>query len=771
MAKYIQFFFLYILLCFFGCGNSIEYPQQATYNIIPLPAQLEKKEGFFHFDKNTKIFILSDKPEMKKNADYLNEMIEKVLGFELEIETAKELNADMAENTILLLEDEKAFQNSEAYELIVLPTHIWIKGASDKGTFYAIQTLLQLVQDDPNFVAAAEITDEPRYPYRGMHLDVARHFFPPAFVKKYIDYLARYKYNSFHWHLTEDQGWRIEIKKYPKLQEVAAYRKETLIGHYSDKPHRFDGKRYGGYYTQEEIKDIVAYAKTRQITIIPEIEMPGHAQAAIAAYPELGCYDHPVEVATKWGIFKDVYCPTDTTFHFLENVLTEVMALFPSKYIHIGGDECPKTAWKESTFCQNLIKTEGLKDEHELQSYFIQRIEQFLNSKGRQIIGWDEILEGGLAPNATVMSWRGMQGGIDAAEQDHDVIMTPGAYCYFDHYQSDGPDEPLAIGGFTPLEKVYSFEPTPASLSPEKTKHILGAQGNVWTEYMATPEKVEYMIFPRMIALAEVLWTPKEKRNYTDFVRRLESHLRKLKKEGINVANHLYEIKTHVTSGDGKGVRLALSTNSKTPIIHFTTNGSPVTAQSPLYSDTIHIDKSEKIQAAPFIEEQPAGKTISLDFNIHKAAGRKIMLENAPSPKYSSGGSGAIINGLLGSSKRYGDKEWLGFNGTDCIAAIDFGKETELSEIGFRFFNGPGQWIHPPRSIEVFTSDDNKNYRKSGKLSKIIGEDKIISPTLALDNIKTRFIKIHIHRHGIIADGQQGAGHEAWLFVGEIIVK
>ena len=324
--------------------------------------------------------------------------------------------------------------------------------------------------------------------------------------------------NTFHWHLTEDQGWRIEIKKYPKLQEIAAFRKETLIGHYNDQPHQFDGKPYGGFYTQEQIKEVVAYAKTRQVTIIPEIEMPGHSQAAIAAYPELGCSGEQVEVATKWGVFDEVYCPKESTFKFLEDVIDEVVALFPGKYIHIGGDEAPKTNWKNCEYCQKLIKKEGLKDEHGLQSYFIARMEKYINTKGKQIIGWDEILEGGLAPNATVMSWRGTSGAVQAAKEGHDVILTPGSHCYFDHYQSENENEPLAIGGFLPLEKVYHFNPIPEGLTDKEATYVLGAQGNVWTEYMQTEKQVEYMAFPRAVALSEVLWSSPEHKNYSDFI-------------------------------------------------------------------------------------------------------------------------------------------------------------------------------------------------------------------------------------------------------------
>jgi hexosaminidase len=361
--------------------------------------------------------------------------------------------------------------------------------------------------------------------------------FPVEFIKQYLDWMARYKLNTFHWHLTDDQGWRIEIRQYPRLAEIASMRKETLVGH-APQSTQYDGQPYGGFYTQEQIREVVAYAGDRFITVIPEIEMPGHSLAALAAYPELACTPGPFETATTWGVFKDVFCPKDNTFQFLENVLSEVMELFPSRYIHIGGDEVQKDRWKESPDAQAVIHREGLKDESELQSYFIRRMERFINSKGRRMIGWDEILEGGLAPDATVMSWRGEQGGIAAARQGHDVIMTPDAYLYFDHYQGDrgvnGKSEPLAIGGMLPLEKVYSYNPLPAALNPEEQKHILGAQANLWTEYIADPHQAEYMLFPRLFALAELAWSPQGSRNYRDFLTRVPPQLARLKRQGVN---------------------------------------------------------------------------------------------------------------------------------------------------------------------------------------------------------------------------------------------
>jgi hexosaminidase len=422
---------------------------------------------------------------------------------------------------------------AEGYELIASRSGVTIRGASPAGLFYGLQTLRQLLPvDGSGRIPAVTIRDAPRFPYRGMHLDVGRHLFPVAFIKRYIDLLARYKLNTFHWHLTDDQGWRLEVRAFPRLTTVGAWRRETVVGNQL-RPYVGDGRPYGGFYTQDQVREVVAYAAERHVTVIPEIELPGHSKAALAAYPDLACTDGPFEVATTWGVHEDIFCPSERTFAFLEAVLSEVLELFPSPYIHIGGDEVPKRRWKESAVAQEVIRREGLKDEGELQSWFIRRVEAFLRSRGRRLIGWDEILEGGLAPDATVMSWRGVSGGVDAARQRHDVIMTPGSHLYFDHYQGAPPSEPLAIGGYTTLERVYAFEPVPPELTPEEARHVLGAQANVWTEYIPTPEQVEYMAFPRMLALAEVVWTPVAERDWRDFARRLPDQLARL--DGMQV--------------------------------------------------------------------------------------------------------------------------------------------------------------------------------------------------------------------------------------------
>ncbi len=517
-------------------------PEVKPVQIIPQPVKIEQKNGVYKLRGEVSIMVSAEQQDLMGLANYLSTVFETA-----NIKTnISSIDAGSQKGKGIYLTIDPNLERAEEYKLEITRKRIIISAASARGVFYGIQSLRQLLPAEieneafANQIREIEIPclvlkDYPAFAYRGMHLDVARHFFPVSFIKKYLDLMALHKMNHFHWHLTEDQGWRIEIKQYPRLTQIGSIRKETLIGHGGVQPFQFDGKPYGGYYTQEEVREIVKYAEDRFITIIPEIEMPGHSRAALAAYPELGCTGGPYEVATRWGVFDDVFCAgNEKVFGFLENVLSEVIELFPSKLIHIGGDECPKTRWKKCPKCQDRIKKEKLADEYELQSYFIHRIENFLLTKDRNIIGWDEILEGGLTPNATVMSWRGTEGGIAAAKVKQQVIMTPGSHCYFDHYQADPATQPLAIGGMTTLEKVYSFNPIPNELTREESEYVLGAQGNVWTEYMKTPAHVEYMAYPRAIALAEVLWTPREQHNYVDFTQRLIKHLNRLDMINVN---------------------------------------------------------------------------------------------------------------------------------------------------------------------------------------------------------------------------------------------
>ena len=584
-------------------------------DVIPKPRSVETGTGAFSLSRETN--IVAKGTAGRRSAEVLNNAIQKRFGFKLKV-------AKKAQTNAIVLDDggydggpmgmDDLSVTADEYVLNVEADKIYIRGR-EQGRFYAIQSLLQLMPIAPANgigVPMVKITDAPRFRYRGMHLDISRHFQPVEFVKRYIDLMSQYKFNYFHWHLTDDQGWRIEIKKYPRLTEVGSRRPET-VKERNLTPYIGDGIPHGGFYTQEQIKDVVKYARERHITVVPEIELPGHASAAIAAYPQLGCKaDYQYKVQTTWGIFKEVFCPTDETFKFLEDVLEETIKLFPdSPYIHIGGDEVLKDHWKESAFVQELKKKENLKDEHEVQSYFVRRIEKFINSKGKKIIGWDEILEGGLAPNATVMSWRGMKGGIEAAKAKHDVIMTPTDYVYFDYGQGDPAYEPLNIGSYVPLEKVYSFEPVPKELTPDEAKHIIGGQANIWTEYIKTPSHVEYMAFPRMLALAEVVWSQPEDKDYADFLRRLNSHLPLLDAQNVNYRIPEPGGLQNVITQDEK-VSITLRPASGTRV-HYTVDGTPPDERSPVYEKPIELALKE-------------GEAAALKTIVINAAGRKSSI-------------------------------------------------------------------------------------------------------------------------------------------------
>ena len=568
-----------------------------VYDIIPLPAQLIEHQGGLRLGDLSSI-RLSDPEDRRLRAlgEYAKAMVSAEIGFDLPVGWASVGGAPAGSITLRLGGDTGTA--AEHYRLTVTWDAVTITSPTYAGLFYGLQSLRQLLHANPAdansewWIPAVDIEDQPRFAYRGMHLDVGRHFFPVEFIKRYIDLMAMYKLNTFHWHLTEDQGWRIEILKYPRLTEVGSCRDETILEKNFD-PYVGDGIRYCGFYTQDEVREIVTYAASRYITVIPEIELPGHSVAALAAYPEFACTEGPFEVSTVWGVKPDIYCPKEETFAFLEDVLTEVMDLFPGTYIHIGGDEAPKARWEESEIAQEVIRREGLADEHELQSYFIRRIEQFLLSHGRRLIGWDEILEGGLAPEATVMSWRGMDGGIEAAKQGHDVIMTPTSHAYFDYYQGDAEFEPLAIGGYTDLRKVYSFEPVPSELTEREALHVLGAQGNVWTEYMKTTDYVEYMVFPRMLALSEVVWSPTGHRDWDSFVQRLRSHFRRLDALDVNYRiPHVLGLDRDVLTLDDT-VTVTLESLMSTASVHYTVDGTDPTMESTLYTEPIDVAVTE----------------------------------------------------------------------------------------------------------------------------------------------------------------------------------
>jgi hexosaminidase len=746
MLRILSAFSLLISMCFFS---------QTKLNLIPYPQKVEFQNGEFVIPAS---FNLSNNLPVKET-EYLKNKLK------LKFSNAKNQDAHLLYSKL----ENQSKPNNEAYSIEISSKQIHIKSYTDQGCFLAIQTLIQIFETQKNGrIPAMKIEDSPKFAWRGMHLDVCRHFFTVEEVKQYIDYLAMYKLNTFHWHLTDDQGWRIEIKKYPKLTQIGSKRKESMIGAYVD--DTYDGKPYGPYfYTQEQIKDVVKYAQERHITVVPEIEMPGHALAALSAYPELACTKGPFEAATKWGVFDDVFCPKDETFTFLENVLDEVIQLFPSQYIHIGGDECPKTRWKECAHCQALIKKNNLKDEHGLQSYFIQRIEKYVNSKGRKIIGWDEILEGGLAPNAAVMSWTGIKGGIEAAKTNHFAVMTPGAYCYFDHYQGDPQTEPNAFGGFIPLDKVYSYSPIPAELNSEQSKYILGVQANLWTEYILDFKQVQYMIFPRLFALSEVGWGTSKPENYKQFENRVVEHFKILDKMNINYAKSIYNILGKVIP-DSKGVSYELSTSQNPSGIKFTIDGSEPKSNSATYQNAIPVSKAMTIKSAYFENDELKSAVSSQNFSTSKTTGKKITLEHQPSENYSFGGAFTLVDGIIGNVKQLG-KTWLGFQGKDVVATIDLGEKTNFSEVYFNTLDNKGSWIHLAKSATVSISDDGKTF----KTIKEIGKEEILSAkgriSLKVGNQHAKFIKIKIENAGIIPAGNPGADSKAWLFVDEIGAK
>ncbi|HLY70662.1 MAG TPA: family 20 glycosylhydrolase [Puia sp.] len=755
--------------------------QAQQVNVTPKPVSLVVHEGSYEITPQTKILVA--KPELQKSADFFNDYLQKFYGFKLPVVTKHTGNSI----ELAISKNNGQPNHADGYTLITYQSKAVITGQNDAGVFYGIQTMIQLLPTDKSSslkIPAVTIEDYPRFSYRGLMLDCGRHFFAVDFVKQYIDFIALHKMNTFHWHLTEDQGWRIEIKKYPRLTEIGSCRNGTIIGHHPGTGN--DSIKNCGYYTQEQIKEIVQYAEDRYITIIPEIEMPGHSSAAIAAYPQLSCFpDSSTQIAKgvvwagtgvgkqvqqSWGVYRDVYCPSDYTFTFLEDVLDEVMQLFPSKYIHIGGDECPKDFWKHSAFCQNLIKEKGLKDEEGLQSYFIQRVEKYLNSKGRNIIGWDEILEGGLAPNATVMSWRGEKGGIDAAKQHHQVVMTPTTYVYFDYSQTHH-DDSLVIGGFLPLEKVYNYEPLPKELNEADAKYIIGAQSNVWTEYMSNPGKVEYMIFPRLTALSEVLWTPKENKNWDDFEKRLPGIFKRYEFWGVSYSKAFYDLKASILPApDNDGVLWKLETRPDAGTPKYATSKTSVTLND--YTNPIAIKINGEYGAVLYKNGKIMSNWLWQKFYFNKATGKKISLKSLPADKYPGNvGEFGLVNGAM-SETGINSEEWLGWNGGDMVAIIDLGKEEQITGVNAHFIDQRRSQVYPPAFLEAFSSADGINFTSLGKTTVAVAQAlNMIMMNIQVSPVAARYIKVVAENYGKIPVGEPGAGNPAWLFCDEIGVN
>lgn len=750
----------------FLCGIQLSFAQNKS--IIPEPVSITPLSGYYTFSP-TSYFQAND---FKSYTDAYAAKDFFIDYYGLPIKTATKQIGDLS--GIVLQYDSTLQLPDGGYILKISQNAISITGKNKGGVFYGLMSLMQLVENPTAKtyqVPCMEIIDYPRFDYRGMHLDCARHFFSVDFVKKYIDYLALYKLNTFHWHLTDDQGWRIEIKQYPKLTEVGAWRDGTMVGHYRDQ--KYDSIRYGGFYTQAEIKLIIKYATARNITIIPEIEMPGHCVAALAAYPEYGCIDTNLTVAKGWGGFPDVFCPKEEIFTFLENVLTEVMALFPSQYIHIGGDEVEKTRWKNSAFCQKLIVDSNLVNENGLQSYFIQRIEKFVNSKGKKMIGWDEILEGGIAPNATIMSWRSEDGGIAAAQQKHYAIMCPGDFCYFDHYQSEPTYEPVAIGGYTTVFDVYNYEPIPAVLTAQEQKYILGAQANIWTEYISTPEHVEYMLMPRLLALSEVLWTQKEKKNYDDFVKRLLIHFELLSQVDCNFSKSIYRVEYKTSMRDDGNLLLILSSNinlGKTILNQYDTENKLISSSE--YNAPIVVSSVASILKA--YREIPSGDApvTKIEINTSKSTCAIITLAVQPAKKYSADGPFTLVNGLqANTSNGWSAKDWLGFSGKNLEATLDLGNEDTISTVTAGFLTDKLSWIYPPKTLEVLISEDGKKFKSIGKINFDTNNSMRTENTIYFKKTAARYVRVIAENYGKIPLGNPGAGSMPWLFVDEISIE
>jgi len=635
---------------------------------------------------------------------------------------------------------------------INISERIVISYSSDASCFYALTSLLQLasLQDGQVSFQQCFVKDYPKFQWRGLHLDVSRHFFTPDEVKRFIDLMAFYKFNTLHWHLTDDQGWRIEIKKYPLLTEVGAWRDSTVNDHYTTLPRTYQKERYGGFYTQEQVKEIVAYAASKYIQVVPEIEMPGHARAALAAYPQYSCTGEHLGVEGLWGIFDDIFCAKEESIIFLQDVLSEVIPLFPSAYIHVGGDEAPKTRWKECPKCQAVIQANGLHDEHELQSYFIQRMDAFLTANGKKLIGWDEILEGGLSPNATVMSWRGYEGGIAAASQGHDVVMCPGSHCYFDHYQGKGTDEPLAIGGFTSLEKVLSFDPIPSDMSVAQAAYVLGAQGNLWTEYIADYQKLEYMAYPRAIALSTTLWS-ETKPDYNSFHSvLLQYHFPFLEKKKVNFSKTCLKPEIQTKRKANGGIEI-FKTPAKGIIAYEELIRSIPAAKRKIDAYDLSVDQGKSIPAKQI-------KVIA-----HKALGAQINFQTPPNPKYDNG-SLTIVDGQLGARPWKGN-EWLGFNTDSVSFDIVLDKPIKVKEIRIHSLHDPNSWIW---SIQSYLIQLNK-FGREINISDAYNTDETF-----IMEIKDKKVKhIHIVLYGLskIPEGQPGAGNTPWLFIDEIEIR
>lgn len=761
--------------CFYACSE--KRTLNSDYEIIPKPLDVNcKGDASFLLKDGVAVIYPENNQKMQDNAEFLVDYVEKQTGVKLTS------HAGMPVDGAICLTLDLSDDNAEAYKLIVNDKRVCISGASEAGVFYGIQTLrksLPVAQDINVNLSAVEIYDKPRFAYRGAMLDVARHFYTVDEVKTFIDMLALHNINRFHWHLTDDQGWRIEIKKYPKLMSVASERKETVVGRWYS--GIYDGKPYGGYYTQDELRDVIDYAAKRHITIIPEVDLPGHMQAALTAYPELGCTGRPYEVRTIWGVSQDVLCVgNDFTLQFVKDVLSEVADIFPSEYIHIGGDECPKVRWEKCPKCQERIKSLGLKSdakhtkEQRLQSYMIQEAAKYLKEKGKRIIGWTEILEGGLVPDATLMSWIGESGGIEAAHQHHDVIMTPNTYLYFDYYQSKKvEDEPLAIGGYLPIEKTYNYEPMPKELTKEEQQYIKGVQANLWTEYIPVFSQVQYMVLPRLGAAAEVQWTDPSKKDYKDFLRRVPHLVAVYDCYGWNYATHVYDVNVDMKADTVNHVlNVQLSTMADDPI-YYTLDGQDPTEKSLKYTKPFTIDQSVVLKTMAVHPDRTS--KISVDtIRFNKATLKPVVLLQPNESRFSPDGPVVLVDGRNGNHS-FDTGAWLAVAGNDLEAVINMQAETILSSASVHAYVRKDAWLFDARGFSVSVSSDNKNYKEVAsqeyKQMQESDSDGIIEHELSFDPCKATYVKIKVISEKSMPDWHWDAGKAPFLLVDEIILN
>ena len=787
MKKSISLLLLSLLMITPSCQKTKEAANE--YNIVPKPNQILPQEGRFELNNKVCLVVPSDAPEVKSIADSLAEQLKLTAGISL-----KEAESADGKTAISFVVQEG--MPKEGYKLSVTPSLITLTASQPNGFFYGVQTLYQLLppaiygkQLDKKAdwsVPAVEIEDSPRFVHRGLMLDVCRHYVPIDYIYKFIDLLAMNKMNVFHWHLTDDQGWRIEIKKYPKLTGIGSKREKTLVDYYYvNYPQVFDGKEHGGYYTQEQIKDVVAYAASKYINVVPEIEMPGHALAALAAYPELSCDStQTYKVSPTWGVFEQVFCPSETTFKFFEGVMDEVIELFPSEYIHIGGDECPKTAWKNSAFCQQLIRQLGLKDdttpskidgikhskEDKLQSYFVTRMEKYLNSKGKNIIGWDEILEGGLAPNATVMSWRGVEGGMNAAKAGHNAIMTPNPYVYLDYYQEEPEIAPTTIGGYNTLKKTYSYNPVPDDADELAKKHIIGIQGNIWREYMQTSERTDYQAFPRAMAIAETAWTQNANKDWKNFCERMVTEFERLKVMNTQPCLNFYDVNINTHADENGPLMVLLESFYPNAEIRYTTDGSEPSKVSILYEKPFVLEGNIDLKAAAFKDGKMLGKVSGKKLYGNLISGKSFTVTP---PIGAAKGDIFGENDVLGTdistfgltNGKRGNiasmTPWSGFRMNDAcnklVFIVEFEQPTTVSKVVFGSLYNPASVILPPSVATVETSSDGRKYDKMAEASfkRNYPERgrKAFTDTLGFAPKEVKYIKITLQNGGTLRNG------------------